>query len=158
MYWKGGFLRLLETAPEEGLEAVLRLVNFATNQWLRLAFRHTPSEEERRGASVEFVVDGKSVWWPGNGNVFNWHRDEPNIPDVVIASLMALEKWLYDLLEKGESIDGWVETIFAKGESLAFAGVLVAVGLRYPDLFRGVLQPLLAQSGGLPNANRDRGA
>ena len=83
----------------EGLEAVLRLVNFATNQWLRLAFRHTPSEEERRGAS-EFVVEGKSLWWPGNGNVFNWHRDEPNIPDVVIASLMALEKWLYDLLEK----------------------------------------------------------
>jgi hypothetical protein len=144
MYWKGAFLRLLEAAPEEGLEAVLRLVNFATNQWLRLAFRHTPSEEERRGASVEFVVEGKSLWWPGNGNVFNWHRDEPNIPDVVIASLMALEKWLYDLLEKGESIDGWVKTIFAKGESLAFAGVLVAVGLRYPDLFRGVLQPLLA--------------
>jgi hypothetical protein len=143
MYWKGGFLRLLETAPDEGLEVIVRLVNFATEQWLKRAFGYVPSEEERRSTSVEFVVEGKSVWWPGNGNVFAWHRDDPNIPDVVISSLMALEKWLYDLLEKGEAIDRWAEAIFEKGQSLAFAGVLVAVGLRYPDLFRGVLQPLL---------------
>jgi hypothetical protein len=143
MYWKGGFLRLLQTAPEEGTEAILRLVNFATEQWLKRAFRHAPNEEERRRTSLEFVVGGKSVWWAGNGNVFAWHRDDPNIPDVVVSSLMALEKWLYELLEKGEAIDRWAETIFEKGQSLAFAGVLVAVGLRYPDLFRGVLQPLL---------------
>jgi len=143
MYWKGGFLRLLETAPEEGLEAILRLVNFATEQWLKRAFGRAPNEEERHRASVEFVVGGKSVGWPGDGNVFAWHRDDPNIPDVVVSSLMALEKWLYELLEKGEAIDRWAETIFEKGQSLAFAGVLAAVGLRYPDLFRGVLQPLL---------------
>jgi len=143
MYWKGGFLRLLQTAPEEGLEAIIRLVNFATEQWLKRAFGHAPNEEERRLASFEFVVRGKSVWWPGDGNVFVWHRDVPNIPDVVISSLMALEKWLYDLREKGEAIDRWVELIFEKGNSHAFAGVLVAVGLRYPALFSGMLQPLL---------------
>jgi hypothetical protein len=56
---------------------------------------------------------------------------------------MALEKWLYELVEEGEKIDSWVETIFDKSSSLALAGVLVAVGLKNPQLFTGVLQPLL---------------
>ena len=56
---------------------------------------------------------------------------------------MALEKWLYDEIEGNRRITQWVRYIFAHAESLAFAGVLVSVGLRYPALFTRELQPLL---------------
>ena len=58
-------------------------------------------------------------------------------------ALMALEKWLYDEVEADRSIAQWVQYIYDHAESLAFAGVLVAVGMRYPGLFTKELQPLL---------------
>jgi hypothetical protein len=146
MYWKGGFLRFLETAPREALEAILRLVNFATDRWLERAVGHVPSKEERARWSLEFEFRDGTVQLAGDGNVFVWHRDPANIPDILVCSLMALEKWLYDLVEKGESIDQGVETIFEKGNSLAFAGVLLAVGVKNPKLFTGVLRPLLGNA------------
>ena len=33
-YWKGPFLKFLQTAPEQGLDAIIRLVNYATKRWL----------------------------------------------------------------------------------------------------------------------------
>src|SRR4029077_21195673 len=52
-------------------------------------------------------------------------------------------KWLYDEIEGNRRITQWLQHIFAHAESLAFAGVLVSVGLRYPALFTRELQPLL---------------
>jgi hypothetical protein len=59
---------------------------------------------------------------------------------------MALEKWLYDEVEAGRSIAKWVQHIYDRAESLAFAGVLVALGMKYPGLFTKELQPLLGNS------------
>ncbi|OFW35136.1 MAG: hypothetical protein A3J28_05845 [Acidobacteria bacterium RIFCSPLOWO2_12_FULL_60_22] len=58
-------------------------------------------------------------------------------------ALMALEKWLYDEIERSRSITPWVQFIFEEAESLAFAGVLVSIGLKHPALFARDLQPLL---------------
>ena len=33
-YWKGPFLTFLQTAPQQGLDAIIRLVNYATQRWL----------------------------------------------------------------------------------------------------------------------------
>lgn len=143
MYWKGGFYRLLKAAPREGLEAILRLVNFATDRWLERALGHKATDEERRLFSLEFVRLGKAMYWAGDGRVFAWNRMGGGIPHIVACALTALEKWMYDLVEKGEAIDPWVDLIFEKNSSLAIAGVLVAVGLKNPKLFTGILQPLL---------------
>jgi len=143
MYWKGGFYRFLKAAPREGLEAILRLVNFATDRWLERALGHTATDEERRSLSLEFVRAGKTLHWVGDGRVFAWNRMGAGIPHIVVCALTALEKWMYDLGEKGEAIDPWVDVIFEKNSSMAIAGVLVAVGLKNPRLFTGILQPLL---------------
>ena len=143
MYWKGGFYRFLQSAPGEALEAILPLVNFATDRWLARAMGHMPTEEERRLLSLEFVLPGKTIHWVGDGRVLAWNRVGAGAPDIVVCALMALEKWMYDLVEKGEAIDPWVKMIFEKNSSLAIAGILVAVGLKNPKLLTGVLQPLL---------------
>jgi hypothetical protein len=83
------------------------------------------------------------VLWFGTGQVYNLHRNGRLHDDVMVCSLMALEKWLYDELVAGHEIDGYVQYIFDNAASLAFAGVLVSVGLFHPALFHGCLRPLL---------------
>jgi Transcriptional regulator, AbiEi antitoxin len=143
IYWKGGFYKFLQIAPTEALDTILRLVHFATERWIEKALRRQPTDDDRRACSLEIVLHNRTVRWVGNATVFSWHRDVPGIPDIVVCALMALEKWLYDRMDKNESIDGWVGTILEKGDSLAFAGVLIAVGLRQPKLLTGLLRPFL---------------
>ncbi|HEV2990192.1 MAG TPA: hypothetical protein VG759_17240 [Candidatus Angelobacter sp.] len=142
MYWKGPFWKFLQDAPEQGLDAITRLVNHATTRSLE---RHggPVTEEERRTYALEFQFDGKSVYWTGNGNVYGWHRSVSMHGAAVECALMALEKWLYDEVENRRDIMRWVQYIVANGKSLAFAGVLVSVGLKYPGLFLNELMPLL---------------
>ena len=142
-YWKGPFLRFLQAAPHQGLDAIVRLVNYATERWIESGLRRKPTDEERRKYSFEFEIDGKPKYWVGNGDVYAWHRFQHLHANTVECALMALEKWLYDEIEKGNSITQWVQYIYAHGESAAFAGLLVSVGLKYPALFMRDLQPLL---------------
>src|SRR6185436_12782254 len=52
-------------------------------------------------------------------------------------------KWLYEELDAKREIGDWIHAVFQDARSLAFAGVLVAVGMRHPQLFAGDLLPLL---------------
>ena len=142
-YWKGPFLKFLQDAPEYGVDAIVRLVNYTTNRWLEDGPGQNLTPEECRKYGLEFEFDGKTTWWLGDGNVFGWHRSLSMHGACVECALMALEKWLYDEIEKGRNISHWVQYICAHAESLAFAGVLVSVGLKYPALFAKELQPLL---------------
>ena len=143
MYWKGPFLKFLQDAPEQGLDAIVRLVNYATGRWIEGGLGRKPTDDERRKYGFEFEVNGKPVVWVGNANLYAWHRLSHMHEDTAECALMALEKWLYEEIEKGHSIAKWVQYIFEHGESAAFAGLLVSVGLKYPALFTRELQPLL---------------
>jgi hypothetical protein len=142
-YWKGPFLQFLQQAPEDGLDAIIRLVNYATARWIESGLGRKPTDDERKQHAFEFEFGGKSACWVGDCNVFGWHRYMDMHSDAVECALMALEKWLYDEVEKGRSISKWVQYIFDNAQSAAFAGVLVSVGLRYSGLFMRDLQPLL---------------
>lgn len=142
-YWKGPFLTFLQQVPDSGLEAVVRLVNYATERWLEPKVGDETREDELREYGLEFRFRDSDVLWLGDPNVYGWHRHGGLDAATVECALMALEKWLYDEVANGKSIDKWVEYIFTKGKSLAFAGVLVSVGLKYPALFATTLQPLL---------------
>jgi hypothetical protein len=142
-HWKGPFLKFLQDAPEQALDAIIRLVNYTTRRWLEDGVGSRLSDEERRKYGLEFTFNGKSVYWIGDANVYGWHRSISLNSATVECALMALEKWLYDEIEGNRRITQWVQYIFAHAESLAFAGVLVSVGLRYPALFTRELQPFL---------------
>ena len=61
----------------------------------------------------------------------------------LVCALMALEKWLYTKSGLAMRSTSHVQYIFDNGTSLAFAGVLVSVGLYHHPLFHGCLRPLL---------------
>jgi hypothetical protein len=142
MYWKGPFWKFLQDAPEQALDAIVRLVNYATRRSLE---DHVGplTAEQRQEYALEFEIAGKPIYWLGDCNVFGWHRSLSIHGEAVECALMALEKWLYDEIELGHEITRWVDHIFSHAESLAFAGVLVAVGLKYPGLFLRELMPML---------------
>jgi NACHT domain len=77
MYWKGGFLRFLQQAPKQGLDAIVRLVNYATSRWLEDGLRREPTDADREKFGFEFQINGKKVNWVGDCNVFAWHRQLP---------------------------------------------------------------------------------
>jgi len=142
-YWKGPFLKFLQTAPQEGLEAIVALVNHATERWLEVAAGPKFTPETRKRYGLEFTVEASTIGWIGNSHLYGWHRQVPLGGTMVGCALMALERWLYDELAQSRSITSPLRYVMTHGESMAFGGVLVAVGLKHPGLFTGDLQPLL---------------
>jgi hypothetical protein len=131
LYCRGPFLPFLKQASEHGLSFVLKLINFATRRYA-----------VDNGLPV--TVGDSSRTWFGDANVFRWHFDWPvSNGSAIHCSLMALERWLYEQIERGENIDHCIARILAESESLAFAGLLFDVGKRHPPLFADVLKPLL---------------
>jgi hypothetical protein len=132
MYFRGPFLSFLRTSPEHGISFVVKLTNFATRRFTG----------EDRGLAV--TVEGTTRKWLGDTRVFQWPQGWPVFDgSLVECALMALERWLYELIDQGVTIDPWVRRIMRESESLAFASLLIEVGKRLPSLFGGVLKPLL---------------
>jgi hypothetical protein len=129
MYLKGPFLRFLQLHPDEGLEVILRLVNQATMNWA----------ERRDGERHKDLVIRRRRWI-GNKEVYVWRHHSSN---VILSALTALEKWLYDELDQGRSVGPAIRVIFKRSRSAAFAGLLVELGKKEPQLFQGPLLPLL---------------
>jgi hypothetical protein len=136
-YLRGPFLPFLHLNPTEGLEIILRLVNFATERW---AARRVGQE----APGVTIPLNGGESRWIGNYAVYYWYRAYPHCPHPVAAALMALEKWLYDAIDAQQPIHDTLNTLLQRSRSVAFAGLLSAVARKEPSLFEGPLQPLLA--------------
>ena len=139
------------------MKIIIDLVNFATERFvtkckqdeqerLRLDTNDPLAKQMREPSAWEITLLNENKKennvWIGDERVFGWHRnrliDSPIIPTV----LMALEKWLYDLVEKKENISSHIDYIFSRNKSVAIAGVLCSLVKKYPDLLFGKLKVL----------------
>ncbi len=137
-FWSSGpFIGYLRANWRPAVDLVIRLTNFATDRY-----------EERWSLSpaIEAVMiktlDGE-IEWKGDQHVFAWNRYHMSTSPVVTCALMALEKWLYEKIEAGESVAEPIHLLFHNGKSLALAGVLICIGKRYATIFAMDIQPLL---------------
>lgn len=136
-YTKGPFLYLLRESWEPALSLIVRLTNFATERYADWwPYDDKPQE-------IVFTTELGKTSWTGNRQIYGWFRDHANTAQVVTCALMALEKWLEECIAKGESITSQIQALYKDGRSLAFAGLLIALGKRHPDLFLNDLKPLL---------------
>jgi hypothetical protein len=143
LYFRGPFLRFLRAEHDYGLSFVLRIVNFATHRYsdnIRRKYGELAGDEINEG--VKIVVDGHPRRWIGDVNVFEWHNDRSR-SHLITCALMAVERWLYEQLEMGKNVEPSLRRIIAESESVAFAGLLIDVGKRQPQLFTAVLFPLV---------------
>jgi len=139
IYHKGPFLYFLKRNPDEGLDLIIKLVNYATDQWIKDA-----TQEQINANSVTFKGGDREILWIGNSYVYYWHINFNSPPTPLVIALMALEKWLYDSIDEGKDITHYLERILEESRSVAFAGVLMAIGKKVPGLFKKQLLPLLA--------------
>ena len=143
MYFKGPFLHFLRTAPHEGVDTILRLVNYATERWFEEVTRGQGNNELRERFSLKLQFKRRIVRLLGNGDVYAWYKSAPIGAHAVVSALMALEKWFYEQIDSHRPLDDTLQQIFTGAQSVAFAGVLIEVGLYKPSLFATTLQPLL---------------
>jgi hypothetical protein len=143
IYFKGPFYTFLQQSPQAALEAIVKLSNIVTEEGLRAERVDPLNADDRERCALKFTIRGRTVYLFGNGQIYNLHRGGRLDDDALVCALMALEKWLYDELTAGREIDSCVQYIFDNATSLAFAGILVSVGLYQPALFHGCLRPLL---------------
>jgi len=138
-YNRGPFLAFLQTAPEEALDLIISLVNYATANW--------KSHQQHLKQDIHFVTlnipsKGERIFY-GDDRVYFWFRDIGNAPDSLVSVLMALEKFLLDCLDSETDITRFIKSILEKSDSLAFLGLLSSVGRYSPKLFLSELKPLL---------------
>jgi hypothetical protein len=138
LYVRGPFLGFLNVASTEAIEFLIRLVNFATERWATYA-----AGEGEKPPGVTVALADSEVDWLGDGRVFLWYRGDATVPRTLASALMALEKSLYDRIDAGEGVESVIERILAGSRSVAFAGLLAAVGCREPQLLTGPLRPLI---------------
>jgi hypothetical protein len=137
-YWKTPFLVLLRRNRECGLDCLIKLVDFATE---RTCDRFQSDLGVRPGLEIE--INGEKKFWLGEGRVFAWHIYPLVTNHTVGSALLAFEKWLYEELEAGKSVDPAIENILQHSRSIAFLGVLLTVGKKFPALLLGPLKPFL---------------
>ncbi len=169
LFSRGPFLLCLRESFEEGLELVMRLVEFATersneyatrevNEWRARAAADGRSpaeiEEVAKGAPPQHLVlhDGtRELRFIGDAGSYGWSAGvtcplgySPLPPSAVASALMALEQYFYQRLDAGQDITSEVGRTLARNRSVAPLGVLSDVGKRQLSLFTGPLRALLS--------------
>ncbi|HEX2095753.1 MAG TPA: ABC transporter ATP-binding protein [Solirubrobacterales bacterium] len=139
LWLRGPFLPFLRADPERAIAMIAAIVNEASDRYM--AALDGEVRELLPEATIE--IEGRSPAWPGNEVVYLFYRGDSRAPKTVASALMALEKWFYEKIEAEEDIRAAVGQVMAESRSLAFAGLLIAVGYRRPELFKGPLRPLL---------------
>lgn len=135
IFLRGPFLLMLQRRPVEGLDCILRLVNFAVDRWAE--------HVEAKAPNLEVPLSTGLKRYFGTYQMFYWYRGEIG-PRAVEIALMALEKHLYDRLDAGEDVEPIIATILERSNSVAPLGVLAALGNKKPELYLKALKPLLA--------------
>lgn len=169
LFTQGPFLFCLRENFAEGLELIMRLVEFATersteyanaelNAWRARALadgrRESEVERAAKGVPPQRVVlhDGaKELSFAGDAGSYGWSAGitsrqgySPLPPAAVASALMALEQYFYQRLDAGEDITDDVTAALARSRTVAPLGVLNDVGKRHLGLFNGPLRALLS--------------
>lgn len=161
LYTHGPFLMCLRDNFAEGLELVVRLVEFAAERADEYASRKLKSWRARAIAAGQaeadvdkslanavprrvLLLDGdRTVTVSGDVSVYGWSAGLGNPPDAVESALMALEQYFYQRLDDRKEVAEEVGAVLARSHCVALLGVLCDVGKRHEALFEGPLRALL---------------
>lgn len=129
-YTRGPFLYFINNHPEEALDFIIGIVNFATERW---AEKRRYQYKEVTALTVKYQ-DGDKCF-TGDNRMYFWHRDIAQAPDVLVCILQVLEHFLMARIDAGDTISHYLSRILKEGESVAFLGVINSIGKYYPPLF-----------------------
>lgn len=162
-------LQCLNEEFTEGLEIIMRLVEFATERSNEYAtrmekesyemavaiglrkerVREIPEVSSQRtlllhdGAKEhEFIGDVGSFGWSVDCEIPSGYLGIP--PTILTSALKGLRSYFLQCIDKGQDVTERVETTFTRTRSIAPLSVLCDVGKKQVDLFKGPLRGLLS--------------
>ena len=141
----GPFFGLLQIAPGDGVRVIVAIAEHATTRWAEGGGVHRESDA-LDGRTFEIFRHDEWVRLVGDSDVMHWHRGHSTTPAILASALMALERWLYDRIAEGASVDDVLMQMLASS-SLALIGVAVDVACFRPELLLGPLAPLISSAG-----------
>lgn len=147
MFFSGPFLMFLSVNPKKAIETIIELADFATERWREWANAKdgiAADPETNEDQTVDIWINGRKRSLIGDSRVLGWYRAILVDAPYLVSALMALEKWLYDKVAAGEDVSNWVCLLLSNSRSVAFIGVLVALGKKAPQLLTGCLKPILS--------------
>ncbi len=137
-YWNYPWLYFIRTKPQQAIDTIIKLVNFATERWGEVLYRR-----HKFSPSVSFRTGDAEHVWSGDGQAYFWYTGNHG-PHAVSSVLMTLEFWLYEQLNNGTPVDPYIEQIVSRSRSVAFAGVLASVACKNRALLHGPLRFLMS--------------
>ena len=136
-YGQGPFLSFLNSNPYIGIDTIITLVDFATQQW---------ATAQKYNKSEIYILNIKeySKEFIGDKRIYFWYRASGNAPTAISCALMALEKFLINEVDNKNDINKYIKYIVANAKSICFIGLLSFIGKYQPVLFFSSLRPILS--------------
>ncbi len=127
----GPFYFILQGDPQIGQRVIVDLVNTAIERVTNFVRQEHPGSEP---VSVEVRFDdGITVRHWADDQFWRMYREPHLGPDVVTCALMALEKWLLELGERGVDLREVCRGLLAASNNVAIAAVVASVAIAYPE-------------------------
>ena len=142
-YWKSPFFPFLQIDATAALETLITLVNFCTERW---AVEYRKLWSGSTPAIVLHLPNGVERKFVGNTMVFLWSQTNTMHTGQLHSALAALERFLVMRIEGGVDVEPDIQRILLTGASAGLLGVLTNIGKCRPELFRGILRPLVTHS------------
>ena len=139
--FRGPFLTLLRTDYLKTIDFMIDIINHATNSYIN---SELASDEEPMQINIR-LNDGTNVLQWGNTRLWNLYRGTSVGPYLIQSLLMALEFWLFELIENKvdqKTIKDIFEILLKKSNSASISAVLTSVVIAHPELFQSVAFPL----------------
>lgn len=137
-YTREPFIYFLNHQPKAGVEFIITLVNFATQQWTN---KYIHQNIDIPKISIDFGV--KIIDYIGDERLYFWFRDATGAPHSIVSALMSLEKFLLETVDAQKSISEYIDLLLNNGNSVAYLGILNSIGKYKTDLYLNELKPML---------------
>ena len=142
-YWKSPFFSFLQVDATTALETLITLINFCTERW---AAEYSKLWSGPTPEIVLHLPSGVERKFIGGSMVFLWSQTNSTHTGQLHSALAALERFLVMKIEGGSDVAPDIQRVLVTGTSVALLGVLTNVGKCSPELFRGILRPLVTHN------------
>lgn len=140
-YEKGPFLGWLRWARnDDTLHLAVRSINKILNHAATVSVESYGNDSSK---SLEVIVNGNARSFVGSDVSWLWYRGTGVGPYPCVSALQALELVMDESIADGKPIGPLMTQLLDGAESLAVAGLVVGLGLRYCDEAPELLDPFL---------------
>ncbi len=145
-WWRGPFFSLLQTDPVRCMELISTLLAAAVRPEDRYKSGDEPDPDSASAPALrgDFLGTGDCEY-PGRGDAWSWYRGALNGPQPCMSALMALDRWLDQLVQgRVMPVRRAAELVLRRVGTVAGAGLAYGILVRHLDEISDELDGFLA--------------